>query len=254
VTDWVLSTAWYGSFVALVIAAVALVRPVQWVRLRTRRRAAAAVVVALMVIGVAATWRPRTETVFQPRTALDAVAPAYQFREQHSLTIEADPASVMRAVKSVSADDIALFQSFVVIRRFGRSGPESILTAPARQPIVDVATRTTFILLADDAHEIVLGSVLSAPDLSVRTRVREAQAFRSLLDPGVVKAAINFRIEAATNEATRLSTETRVFCTDAEALGRFTPYWRTIFPGSWILRVTWLRAIARRAEAGARSL
>jgi hypothetical protein len=30
---------------------------------------------------------------------------------------------------------------------------------------------------------------------------------------------------------------------------RFAPYWRTILPGSSILRVTWLRAIARRAES-----
>jgi hypothetical protein len=43
-------------------------------------------------------------------------------------------------------------------------------------------------------------------------------------------------------------TETRVFATDAVALRRFTPYWRIIFPGSAILRVTWLRAVKHRAE------
>lgn len=42
--------------------------------------------------------------------------------------------------------------------------------------------------------------------------------------------------------------ETTIAATDAEALRRFTPYWRVIFPGSAILRVTWLRAIKSRAE------
>jgi len=254
VTDWLLSTLWYGSFAALIVAAVAVIRPMRWLRLPTRRRAAAAVLLTLLLITGTARCGPRTEIVSLPQTTLDAVAPSYQFREKHSVTIEANPSSVMRAVKTVSADEIALFQSFIAIRRFGRSGPESILNAPARQPIVEVATRTSFVLLADEAHEIVLGSVLSAPDLSIRARVRDAQAFRSLLGPGVIKAAINFRIDSATHRETRLTTETRVFCTDADAVGRFTPYWRTIFPGSWILRVTWLRAIARRAEAEMSSL
>jgi hypothetical protein len=42
-----------------------------------------------------------------------------------------------------------------------------------------------------------------------------------------------------------------VFATDQAALRRFTPYWRAIFPGSSILRTTWLRAIKKRAELGA---
>jgi hypothetical protein len=43
-------------------------------------------------------------------------------------------------------------------------------------------------------------------------------------------------------------TETRVLATDEQTLKMFTAYWRTIFPGSAILRVTWLRAIKARAE------
>lgn len=66
--------------------------------------------------------------------------------------------------------------------------------------------------------------------------------------PGVVKAALNFRVDPLGPEATRLTTETRVLATDSAGLHRFTVYWRTVFPGSWILRVTWLAAIARRAE------
>ena len=248
-TDWLLSTLWYVSFVALIVAVLAVIRPLRWLRLRTRGRAVAVILVTLSLIAGTATCGPGTEAVFLPQTNLDAVAPAYQFREVHSVMVDATPASVMRAVKTVAADEIALFRSFTAIRRLGRPGPESVLNAPGMKPILDVATQGGFVLLADEAREVVLGSVLAAPDLSIRARVRDARSFQELVGPGIIKAAINFRNEVTPNGMTRLTTETRVFCSDADALRRFTPYWRTIFPGSWILRVTWLRAIARRAEA-----
>ena len=113
---------------------------------------------------------------------------------------------------------------------------------------MDVATRTGFTLLADDAREVVLGAVLTADDPAARGRARDVRAFQELGGSGVIKTALNFRIEEAANGATLLTTETRVFCSDRQSLRRFTRYWRTIFPGSWILRVTWLRAIGRRAE------
>ena len=62
-----------------------------------------------------------------------------------------------------------------------------------------------------------------------------------------VTAAMNFRVEPE-GTGSRLTTETRVSGADSAAIRPFTPYWRTILPGSWILRVTWLQAIARRAE------
>jgi hypothetical protein len=248
-TDWLLSTLWYVSFVALIVAVLAVIRPLRWLRLRTRGRAVAVILVTLALIVGTATCGPRTEAVFLPQTNLDAVAPVYQFREVHSVMADATPASVMRAVKTVAADEIAFFRSLTAIRRLGRPRPESILTAPAGEPILEVATRTGFIVLADDAREFVLGSVLAARDLAVRARIRESRSFQELVGPGIIKATLNFRAEATPNGMTRLSTETRVFCSDDDALRRFTPYWRTIFPGSWILRVMWLRAIARRAEA-----
>ena len=39
----------------------------------------------------------------------------------------------------------------------------------------------------------------------------------------------------------------RVFATDASARRQFTAYWHIIYPGSAIIRRSWLRAIQRRA-------
>ena len=99
----------------------------------------------------------------QPVTKLDAFAPAYHFREVHARMVDASPARVLAAVKSVTADEIALLTLFTAIRRFGRAGPESILNAPAGKPILDVATHSGFLLLADDGREVVLGVVVAAP-------------------------------------------------------------------------------------------
>ncbi|HXT21641.1 MAG TPA: hypothetical protein VN923_12895, partial [Thermoanaerobaculia bacterium] len=50
---------------------------------------------------------------------------------------------------------------------------------------------------------------------------------------------------------TRVTTETRVFATDDHARRRFAAYWRTIYPGSALIRRMWLRAIRARAEGPA---
>jgi hypothetical protein len=46
-----------------------------------------------------------------------------------------------------------------------------------------------------------------------------------------------------------VTTETRVFATDAAARRSFGLYWAFIYPGSALIRHGWLRAIKLRAEA-----
>jgi hypothetical protein len=207
----------------------------------------------MMLIGLVAAyaiWR-----IMPPAQASDAhhgideFAPSFHFREQHETIIAATPDRIYQAIRAVSADEIALFQTFTWIRRFGRSGPESIMNAPEHQPILDVATKTGFLLLQDQpSREVVIGAVVVAPPGTRRRDGFTPADYKQLMRPGFAKATMNFRIEPAGGGTARLITETRVFATDAAALQRFTPYWRAIFPGSAILRMTWLRAIKSRAE------
>ena len=46
-------------------------------------------------------------------------------------------------------------------------------------------------------------------------------------------------------------TDTRVHATSDDARRRFAAYWRVIYPGSSLIRRTWLAAIRKRAEASA---
>lgn len=236
----------YGGALVAITGVAGIVRPIKRLH-RSRSRA-----LAIAMLGVGLIWAARSVTpAMQASTArhgIDEFLPQYQFREQHETTVSAPPERVFAAIKTVAADDIALFKLFTWLRRFGQSGPEGLLNPPDAKPILDVAAASGFMVLLDRSpQEIVLGSVLVTPRGVSRTDITTADQFKLLSQPGVIKAVLNFRVDpgAAT---TRVTTETRVLATDDETLGLFTAYWRTIFPGSAILRVTWLRAIKARAE------
>jgi hypothetical protein len=188
------------------------------------------------------------------RTRLDEFAPEYQFSEFHSRRIAAPPEQIYRAVKSVTAQEITLFRTLVWFRRLGRSGPESILNPPPHVPVLEVATKTSFIILAEEAdREIVLGTLVISPRGWRANGRLTGDGFKTLCvtprTPGFAAGTINFRIEDAGPTACTLTTETRVYATDAVTRRRFARYWRVIFPGSAFMRRMWLRAIARRAES-----
>ena len=178
---------------------------------------------------------------------LEEFAPAYQFNEVHRIRIRAPRIRIYRALKEVTAAEITLFRTLTWIRRFWRAGPEGILNAPSHEPLLEVATRTGFLLLADDPEELVIGTIVIAP-AGVK-RPATPKQFKELVAPGVAKAVMNFRIEDADDDAWLVSTETRVHATDASARRRFARYWTVIRPGSGFIRRMWLRAIKRRAES-----
>jgi hypothetical protein len=60
---------------------------------------------------------------------------------------------------------------------------------------------------------------------------------------------MNLAVRQKDDGASVVSTETRVYGTDAPTRRRFGIYWRIIYPGSALLRRMWLRAIKQRAEA-----
>ena len=149
----------------------------------------------------------------------------------------------------MTASEILFFRELTWLRRLGRRGPEGILNAPERRPLLDVATGTTFVTLADSPCEIVVGTVVIAPPGPRATPIN-AEAFAALAArPGHALATMNFVITPRADGSCEVSTETRVYATDERSRRRFAAYWRLINLGSAFIRVMWLRAIKRRAEA-----
>ena len=100
----------------------------------------------------------------KPETRLDEFVPVWQFGEHHSIRVAAPPAKVFDAVKHIRAGEITFFRTLTWIRRGGRKLPESILNAGNDMPLLDIATKSGFIYLANEPpRELVIGTMVIAP-------------------------------------------------------------------------------------------
>ncbi len=236
----------YTGFIFLAFGAVLTVRPIRRLGVATRWGGLMVAGIGVLVAGVGLILPAPESRGIRGETRLDEFAPIWQFREFHTIRVGAPPARVFEAIKQVRADEISLFGILTWIRRGGRSLPQSILNAGDRESLIDVATRSGFVWLADDVpRELVIGTVIRAP---AGTRgVLTPQAWQEDLVPGFTLATVSFLVTADGPDRSHVSTETRVFANSPSARRRFAAYWRVIYPGSAIIRRMWLRAIDRRA-------
>ena len=246
----------FGStivYTGLVIAAAGLVfvaKPIRLLHVTTRRDGLIILGVGVAVAAIGLNLPTRETRVARVESKLDQFVPVWEFDERHTIDIDASPAQVFAAIRGVRADEISLFRTLTWIRRGGRSRPQTILDAGDRQPIIDVALKGGFIMLADDsARELVIGTVVVAPHGAPRQI--NVETFRSPLPPGYALAAMNFLILPAGPNKSVVTTETRVHANSPQARRNFARYWRLIYPGSAIIRRMWLRAIRRRATQSA---
>ena len=240
----------YLGLISAFLGAVSVIKPLSFLGIHSRKRALL-VMASGLTVSIIGCLLPAKETRVSPlRTRLDEFMPSYQFHELHSTRIAASKAQVYRAIKSVTPDEILFFRTLIWLRRFGRPGPESILNPTKDQPLLDIATKTTFISLADEPEkEIVVGTVVGAPPGWRRKAGATPEDFKALHDPGFALATMNFRIEQVGANECIVTTETRVYATDDAARRRFAAYWRVIYPGSALIRRMWLRAIKKRATS-----
>ena len=210
-------------------------------RRRTRRRGVAVAASGAMMVAIALALPVREKRASVRTSELDDWMPVWQFDEHHDIQVAATPERVYRALHDVRAKEIALFATLTSIRRGFRKADPSILNAPENEPLLDVATKSGFVWLADDApREMVVGT-------AVVGHLTDGD-FRKPLRPGTAVAAMNFIVTPDGHGGSDVSTETRVYANDASSRRRFATYWRVIHPGSDIIRRMWLRAVKRRAE------
>jgi hypothetical protein len=239
----------YPGLGALALGAASIARPLRWLRIRSRRAGAAVAGAGILLVLAGVSLPAPLRRVEGPRQRLDEFAPAYQFHEVHETHVHAPPERVWAALRAVTAEEIRFFRTLTWIRSprwpWSRSR-EDILAPPEEQPLLDVALRSGFLLLAEDVpREIVVGTVVCCRPVWIGT----PEAYTALEQPGFAKATMSFALEDQGNGWTRLTTETRVHATDGVSRRRFAAYWRVIYPGSALIRRMWLAAIKARAEA-----
>ena len=187
---------------------------------------------------------------------IDRFLPAYEWNEVHSIEIAAGPATVLAAVRAVTAGEIRLVGLLMWLRAL----PARLLLGyrpPVRGggPLLEDVLRSTFVLLAENESEMVVGTVGRFwQPRATHAEFRDGDAFIAFDTPGWAKAAMNFSASDAGRGRTRLSTETRIVATDRSARLRFGAYWLIVRPGSGLIRLMWLRAVRKRAEKKAGSM
>ncbi len=228
--NWFAVALVYCGLIGMLTGAISVARPIRALGHQTRLSAVAFFSVSAMLL-IAGVFLPApVQSISTPRDDLDRAIPAWQFGEHHGTRVRATPERVDAAIRELTADDIVLFRTLTWIRspRLRQRNVDILHPPPGPVPILDVATRSGFMLISDrPAREIVL-----------MTRVARG-----------VNATMNFRIAPAGDGTSDLTTETRVFAIDAQATRAFAAYWRMIYPGSALIRIMWLRAIRLRAEA-----
>lgn len=196
---------------------------------RTRKIASYCVLSGPFLIALAFAWPVSKEHATGRATHLDEVMPVWQFSERHVIRVAAPPERAFASIRPVTADEILFFRALTAIRRLGRPLPPGVMNAPKSEPLLDIATRTSFRYLAKDPpREIVVGTII--------------------VPPRAVLATMNFLVTPDGRGGSLLSTETRVLAANESIARRFAIYWRIIHPGSDIIRRMWLRAIKKRAE------
>lgn len=246
------SAVLYLGLIVAVFGLVLLIWPAKHLGVPQRFTATSVVVAGLGLVVIGFAFPAPTSRATRVESRLDQWMPSWQFSESHTIRVAAPPPRVYEAIKLVRADEIFLFNALTWIRRAGRPLPESILNAGNRKSLIDLATQSGFVRLADDPpRELVIGTAVAVPPGTRGTLTPDA--FKKRLPPGFALATMNFRVTPDGNAGSRVTTETRVFANSPATRRRFAKYWRVIYPGSAIIRRMWLRAVRRRAELASSS-
>jgi hypothetical protein len=163
---------------------------------------------------------------------MDYIAPEWHFREAHSIRIDAPAAEVLAAAREVTWNEAR------VARRLMSFGKTEIVGD--RRILDDFQFTAGGAFVDESENELVFGglSTLSKP---LDSTGWTAEYMRDFREPGHTKSILNLRHADGT-----LSVESRLFCTDEATVRSFRPYWLFIRLPSGQVRLSLLRAIARR--------
>jgi hypothetical protein len=183
---------------------------------------------------------------------IDEALPVWDVNEVHDTWVRASPAEAYSAARAVTVGEVRLLRPFMAVRLIpalvqGRRG----IRDDSAKPVLDAMVASGFSVLGERVpEEIALGVVGQFWKLSAESSLRpvaDVHELAAFAEPGYARSAMDFRFQAE-GPGTRITTETRVAGTDAEATRAFRRYWRVIGTGSALIRISWLNAIRRRVD------
>lgn len=182
---------------------------------------------------------------------IDDFMPRWDVTERHRIIVHAPPADVYEAVLRV---DLSRSRPIAVLAGL-RELPAKVLGRQPANPgasiggTIDGFLAAGFVRLAETANEeLVLGLTgrfWTPTGAMLRVAAEDFTAFNR---PGYAQAVWNIAVTPTRKGATRLTTETRVRCTDRRSLLIFRAYWLVVRPFSGWIRKEMLRLIKEDAE------
>ena len=128
------STVVYSGLILAIVGVVLIVRPSRRLRVTTRSRALKVAGAGVLIAGAGLLLPASESRIAQAGTRLDEFAPAWQFRESHTISIAAPPSRVFEAIKRVRADEIFLFRTLTWISQPRTASPSCAAGLRARRP------------------------------------------------------------------------------------------------------------------------
>ncbi|MFI7638977.1 hypothetical protein [Nonomuraea sp. NPDC049400] len=176
-------------------------------------------------------------------TLADQFVPKPHFAERHHIEIPAARVVVWDAWQQLDLSDPPLVARFLF-------GARDVI-ARLRHGHAHLDLPDTFIPLAEErpVEQVkgVVGTWWTFGADSNRVDVSGRQEFLDFAEPGYGKAIVGMRFEDIGGERTRVTTETRVVCTDEASRRGMARYWPLIRPFSGLIRIMMLRALRSRA-------
>ena len=169
---------------------------------------------------------------------IDEILPRYDQREYHQIGVRGNPTEIYQVVRTLDFSD-----SFLIRTLFRMRG------LPATATNLGGLLQVGFLLVDEivDA-EFVLGLVGKFWTLRAQILQLDAVQYSEFSQRGYAKLAWNFAIRESAPGVVRLSTETRILCTDDHSKSRFKLYWLLIGRFSGLTRKEMLRSVKRKIE------
>jgi hypothetical protein len=169
---------------------------------------------------------------------IDQILPRFDEREYHQIEIRGNRAEVYQAVRALDFSDSLLIRTLFRLRGL-----------PATSTNMDGLLQVGFLLVDEIPNvEFVLGLVGKFWTLRAQILQLDAAQYSEFSQRGYGKLAWNFAIRESAPGVVRLSTETRIVCTDDHSKSRFKLYWFLIGRFSGLTRREMLRGVKRKVE------
>ncbi len=178
---------------------------------------------------------------------IDEVLPHPLETEHHETLVEAPPPLVYERLMEANLAASPLVSVLFMAR--GTLWPVAARLKVGPPITIHGLEAMGFRIVAEEpGREVVLGLIgkFWTPTGSIRRF--EPDELAAFDEPGYAVTAWNFVLETE-GEGTRLTTETRIRCTDATAERRFRRYWGLVKPFSGLIRSEMLRTIKKAAES-----